>query len=74
MSKHSQFDAHLRFARALRTPDEAATKRITEHFNAQKDLFTQCQKCHAHLKGTLAEIQAHVCADVAALIGHAAGN
>lgn len=72
MSKHSQFDAHLRFARALRAPDEAANKRMIEHFNSQKDLFTQCPKCHVHLKGTLAEIQAHICADIVTLIGDAA--
>lgn len=57
----SDFDKHLRFARALRKPDEAAVKRQLEHFNAQNDLFTQCPKCHARLKGTIEQIKAHVC-------------
>lgn len=57
----SQFDKHLRFARALRVPDPEAVKRITQHFEAQHDLFTQCPKCRAPLKGSLVEIKAHVC-------------
>lgn len=61
MSKHTRFEQHLRFARALRTPDEAANKRVVDHFNAQKDLFTYCQTCGEKLKGTIEQIKAHTC-------------
>jgi hypothetical protein len=51
----------VEFAKALRTANLDDAKRITDHFNAQKDLFTQCPKCKTHLRGTLAEIKAHAC-------------
>jgi hypothetical protein len=57
----NSFDKHLRFARALRVPDEAAVKRQLEHFNAQNDVFTQCPKCKQALKGTVEQIKAHRC-------------
>lgn len=57
----SQFDKHLRFARALRAPDEAAIKRQLDHFNAQNDVFSQCPKCKARLKGTVKQIMDHRC-------------
>ncbi len=57
----NKFAEHLRFAKKLRTPDVAAAQRISEHFNAQKDLFTQCQTCRESLRGTLEQIKAHVC-------------
>lgn len=60
-------DKH-RFAKALRVPDPAAVKRVTEHFEAQKDLFATCQRCKAHLKGSLEELKAHACPEIQALI------
>lgn len=51
----------VEFAMALRTANVENAKRITAHFEAQSDLFTQCPKCKTHLRGTLAEIKAHAC-------------
>lgn len=48
--------------------------RITQHFDSQNDLFTQCPNCKKHITGTMATIQAHVCDQVAELIGHAPGS
>lgn len=59
----------LKFARAMRHPDAEAVKRLTEHFEGQNDLFTQCPRCHAKLRGTLTEIKAHICPEIVALIG-----
>lgn len=51
----------IEFAKALRQANVENAKRITAHFESQNDLFTQCPQCHEKLRGTLAEIKAHVC-------------
>ena len=61
MDTKSKFAEHLRFGRKLRTPDKEAAQKMVEHFNAQKDLYTNCRACGDRLKGTLEQIKAHVC-------------
>lgn len=51
----------LEFAKAMRAANVENAKRITAHFEAQKDLFTQCPGCKEKLSGTLEQIKAHVC-------------
>jgi hypothetical protein len=51
----------LDFAKALRAANQDDAKRITAHFEAQNDLFTQCPKCQEKLRGTRAQITSHVC-------------
>lgn len=55
----------------LPTKEEHAehSKRISAHFEAQADLFTQCPRCKTKLSGTLDEIKAHVCAEIRELLG-----
>lgn len=52
-----------------RTEDEAQTKAITAHFEAQADIFTQCPQCGARLQGTRATVLSHQCAEFGDLIG-----
>lgn len=51
----------VEFAKAMREANVENAKRITAHFEAQSDLFTQCPQCKQQLTGTLAQIKAHVC-------------
>ena len=51
----------LEFARALREANQDDAKRITAHFQAQKDLFTQCPQCKEKLRGTHEQLLAHQC-------------
>lgn len=62
----------LEFARALREANQDDAKRITAHFQAQKDLFTQCPQCKEKLRGGIAQLLAHQC-NFEDLI-HGAGN
>lgn len=58
----------IEFAVAMRKANVENAKRITAHFEAQSDLFTQCPRCHEKLSGTLAQIKAHVCPELQQVI------
>lgn len=51
----------IEFAKALREANVENAKRISAHFEAQSDLFTQCPRCREKLRGTLAQLKAHIC-------------
>lgn len=51
----------LKFARALREANKGDAKRIQEHFQAQKDIFTTCPKCGEKLRGSYEQVTSHQC-------------
>ncbi len=61
----SDIEKKFEFAKRLRRPDEAAVKRITEHFQAAGDIFTQCPRCKQTVRGTYQEVLSHRCPDAA---------
>ena len=58
----------IQFGKALRTEDKEHTKAVSEHFQSQTDLFTQCPKCKARLSGAIGHILSHKC-DFGDLLG-----
>jgi hypothetical protein len=40
--------------------DAAFAQKLGEHFAAQDDLFSTCQRCRQQIKGKLSEIELHV--------------
>lgn len=52
-----------------RTGDPEHAKRVTEHFEAQNDLYSYCPHCKTRITGTLQELLTHCEQCIVDLIG-----